>query len=116
MTDVCLHHSGIETELKSLCAKMDLRFDALDKALATAKSEMERRLEGMNEFRRQLDGQANTFATKTELRAEVEKLDLKITPILQCLATSEGSRRWTDYLIMAGISATIVLLSRLIIG
>ena len=40
---------------------VDARFNAQQLALDLAKSEMERRLEAMNEFRKQLDKQADTF-------------------------------------------------------
>ncbi|MBV6343791.1 hypothetical protein, partial [Candidatus Magnetobacterium casense] len=90
MTD-CPHHSGIETALKAICQKMDIRFDAQDKALEKATQEMDRRLEGMNEFRRQLDMQAGTFATRTELKAEADKLELRLAPLLRMGAIREGS-------------------------
>lgn len=114
--NVCLLHSGIEKEMKAFCTKMDILFAAQDKALAAAKVEMERRLDGMNEFREQLNSQANTFATKVELRNEIDKTVLKLDPLLRLLAVQEGSRKWTDYLAMAGISGAIVLLLRWMMG
>ena len=115
MTDpICPHHSGIEAKVEALCKKIDIRFSAQEKALEQATRDMDRRLEGMNEFRRQLDNQAGTFATRVELRAEVDKLELKLTPLVRMGAIREGSSRWSDYLIMAGISATIVLLTKLL--
>ena len=83
MADVCLHHSGLEKELEGLCKRTDLRFAAYEKALEAAKIEMDRRLEGMNEFRAQLDAQTRTFCSKDELRYEVEKIDLKIIPLVK---------------------------------
>jgi len=40
----------------------------IDKALGEDKQTMNQRLEGMNEFRAQLNGQAATFVTKDEVR------------------------------------------------
>lgn len=110
----CPFHSGIETALKAICSKMDLRFEAQDKALEQATRDMDRRLAGMDEFRRQLDAQANTFATRMELKAEADKLDLKLSPLLRMGAIREGASRWSDYLIMALISGAIVLLFKLL--
>ena len=45
---------------------VDVRLKELEKGNILTKSEMDRRLEGMNEFRRQLDKQANTFITRIE--------------------------------------------------
>ena len=112
MADVCMHHSGVEKELDALCKRMDLRFGAYEKALVMAKDEMDRRLEGMNEFRAQLNAQTHTFATKAELCYEVEKIDLRIAPLTKIVAVHEGETRWTDYLTMAGISGLVVLLSK----
>ena len=114
MPNDCPFHSGVEAELRAVCQKMNLLFEAQNKALEEATRNMDRRLEGMNEFRRQLDNQAGTFATRVELKAEVDKLELKLTPLVRMGAIREGSSRWSDYLIMAGISATIVLLTKLL--
>lgn len=66
----------IEREIKHLEGKIDLiNADSKD-ALAAAKTEMDRRLEGMNAIRKQLEDQAKTFVRKEEL-ALVEK-DIKV--------------------------------------
>ena len=104
-----------EVRLLSLENEMDLRFEHTDRALLLSKSELERRLEGMNEFRQQLDRQAGTFIARPELCAEIEKIELKIAPLIKACNQGEGSRRWTDYFAMALISALIVGLFRLLI-
>ena len=114
MNTPCPHHSGVEAELKALCTKLDLRFNASDKAIDAAKEDMERRLEGMNEFRAQLSSQANTFISRTELRLEMEKIITRILLLEKSMNFREGSRHWSEYLLMAGISGAIVLLAKML--
>jgi len=58
--------------------RLEERLKASDEAKAIAYAEMQRRLEGMNEFRAQLDNQSKTFITKTELCATEERLNYEI--------------------------------------
>jgi len=60
-----------------------------EKALQTAKEELNRRLEGMNEFREQLQSQAVTFLTRERFDSQSEKhtaehktIDEKISRLL----------------------------------
>ena len=110
----CPFRREFESKFAAINRLIDIRADYNDQALKVARNELERRLEGMNEFREQLNRQAGTFISKSELNAEVEKLELKISPLSCAVATNEGSRKWTDYIIMIIISACIVLLSRLL--
>ena len=110
----CPHHSGVIAEQKAICAKLDLRFDASDRAIESAKQDMERRLESMNEFRAQLSSQANTFISRTELRLEMEKIITRILLLEKSMNFREGSRHWSDYIIMALVSGAIVLLAKML--
>jgi len=65
----------IEKEVQSLWDKSVIIQKKNSKALKEAKKTLNRRLEGMNEIRKHLTDQANTFVTKDELRL-VEK-DIK---------------------------------------
>lgn len=56
-------------------ARLEEQLAAEKEAKEIAYTEMQRRLEGMNEFRRQLDSQANTFVTKDELAAMEARID-----------------------------------------
>ena len=113
MTNTCPHHSGMEAELKGLCAKMNLRFESNEKQIELAKQEMERRLESMNEFRSQLTNQANTFLSRTEAQLQIEKVITRIVLLEKGLNFREGSRHWSEYIIMVIISGLIVILSKL---
>lgn len=74
--------------------------ELIDKALGEDKNDMTRRLEGMNEFRAQLDKQATTFCTKTEL-------SLAIRPLQQFADRFAG--------VIAGLTALNVVVTYLII-
>lgn len=54
-------------EVVSLKEYVERRFEENEKARQIAFNALEKRLDGMNEFRHQLDRQAGTFVTKTEL-------------------------------------------------
>ena len=110
----CPFRREFEAKFDAINRLIDIRTDYNEQALKVARCELERRLEGMNEFRQQLEKQAATFASKSELKVEVEKLELKIVPLTFTQAQNTGSRKWTDYIIMVIISACIVLLSRLL--
>ncbi len=69
--------------------RSDARFDAMKdmveaafetskEAVAKAETSVDKRLEGMNEFRDQLSEQANNFVTKDSLGSLVEKLEVQI--------------------------------------
>ena len=104
----------MEAEVKSLCAKMNLRFESNEKQIELAKEEMERRLESMNEFRSQLTNQANTFLSRTEAQLQIEKVITRIVLLEKGLNFREGSRHWSDYIITAIIAGVVVILSRLV--
>ena len=79
----------VETKLKALekllCFKisalekeMHARLAELDRATSLASDALEERLEGMNEFRAQLDKQAGTFVSDADLKAMRILLEAKI--------------------------------------
>jgi hypothetical protein len=65
---------------------VDLRFEEQDKALHLSRNEMNRRLEGMNEIRSQLDRQAATFLTREAFEANDEKLLARIMSLENSLS------------------------------
>jgi hypothetical protein len=107
--DTCPHHSGIEAELRGICAKMELRFKGLDKEIDTAKREMDRRLEGMNEFRAQLDRQAKDFIGRTEMKLEIERLVTRIVSLEKAVNYGQGSKYWSNHILTVFITAVVML-------
>ncbi len=75
-TETLLLH--IEVVLKEMNLRYEQRFKAAQEALEVARQSMERRLEGMNEFRAQLDRQVINFLTKEEYIVRHESLIKRI--------------------------------------
>ena len=110
----CSFHSGILRELKSIWRTLDekeskynLQLMAMDKAVAAAKGDMDRRLEGMNEFRAQLEKQAGTFASRAEFTLRIDNLSRQITALEKIANQATGSSTWSDYLITVLIAAIV---------
>ena len=59
----------------SLKQYFDLCLKDQSKAIDLARDGMEKRLEGMNEFREQLNRQAASFVTRQELDAKLESIE-----------------------------------------
>lgn len=119
--DTCRQHSGLVSDIRTLYrllderrTQTDLKLSAIDKETKVAKVEMERRLEGMNEFRAQLEKQTNTFITRNELSlildkrdAKIGMLESKIDPLQIYTAKDSGEKKWTDYFITTIIAAAV---------
>ena len=112
----CPDHVDVIAELKVLKVKVDanreisdVKFASNEKDKQFAKEDMERRLLDMNQFRTQLSNQANTFATRAELKTEAEKLDLKLAPLITNSSFRLGSTHWSNYILAALITAAIML-------
>jgi hypothetical protein len=65
----------------SLREYIDLRFAHIEDATKLARESMEKRLDGMNEFRQTLRDQAGKFVTSSELRTLEEKLSSHLESI-----------------------------------
>ena len=122
----CLDHSGMVNCTQALRERIaesekltNVRFEAIDRALNISKHEMERRLEGMNEFREQLALQAKNFVNKSEMDHIAGKIENRIDTntntirdIKQDIDRQFGARRWSDYMIMVGLSFLVAVLAR----
>ena len=96
----------------------DHQFVTIEEARRIAKVEQDRRLEGMNEFREQLNRQAATFVTHDILHSELKIVNEKIAPLCKAADRSEGSSSVTHWLapsapslIALGISAVALVLA-----
>ncbi len=75
-----------EREVVTMRDYIDTKIEALEKATTLAKETMERRLEGMNEFRDALKDQNTTFIT----RAEYENLCKEVQELRESRAELSG--------------------------
>jgi prefoldin subunit 5 len=56
----------------------DSRLESVEKATELAAKTLEKRLEGMNEFREALNNQATMFATRSEVDIQIKKFEKQI--------------------------------------
>ena len=121
MDTACLYHSGIETELKALCnkinlhmEKMQIQFNMIEKSIEDFRRTVDHRLESTNEFRNQLSDQAATFVTKREIELISEKIDNRIVYLEKNKSLHEGSTIWTNHIITVLISVFVTSVVMLI--
>ena len=63
----------IEVQLKAHDRLNDTRFTSIERAVEVASAQMDKRLDGMNEFRNTLKDQASKFITRDEFLASHDK-------------------------------------------
>lgn len=89
MSDVAL-----KEYLESKLAEMDRRYEVQsklqDQALTLAKKELEHRLQGMNEFRAQLERQTGTFYTREKAEADMAVVKSQIAGFETWKAAHDG--------------------------
>jgi hypothetical protein len=64
-----------EEEKISLKEYVDMRFDEVKYSVATTATQLDKRLDGMNEFRQQLNDQTRTFVSRAEYNALVDRVN-----------------------------------------
>jgi len=72
---------------------VDLRFEEAEKVLSIARIELDRRLEGMNELRSQIDKRDATFVTRDYLDIALEKVDSRLSSLEAARASSDSTIR-----------------------
>jgi hypothetical protein len=90
---------------------IEVRIDALEKATEVAAKEMNRRLEGMNEFRAQLDKQTRTFIDKDHFESRWDSLCNRVVSLENFKERQVGKANQKDVTI-----TLIVALSSLALG
>ena len=80
----------IDQEIDHLEEKVALLTREQVRALKKASLEIDRRLEGMNEFREQLNKQASTFITRDEYQLSLKLVEQKITNLSRILYIGIG--------------------------
>ena len=116
MNDTCKLHEGIVERINSVCHKIDerekqvnIQLGNIEKSIALARSELDRRLESMNEFREQLNKQSSTFATKSDLSVLDDKLILRLLPLEKAISSGQGEKKWSDYIITIAVSGLVYM-------
>lgn len=83
-------HMTPRNNLVSLKEYIDTRFEAMEKAVTIANATMDKRLEGMNEFRSSLKDASALYFTRAEHQAYLEKVDADIRVLRESKAALEG--------------------------
>lgn len=65
----------LEQIIKERTDRLDERIKSLEKATVVAKEQMDKRLDGMNEFRDTLKDQAGRFITRDEMNIKMDALE-----------------------------------------
>ena len=78
------------------------------KATDLAKIDMDRRLEGMNQFRAQLEKQAATFLTRDRFDGEHKILSDRINDIIQWKSSQEGKQSRANIISILALIVTII--------
>jgi ABC-type antimicrobial peptide transport system permease subunit len=79
-----------ESRFEAYKVYTESRLVSLEKATSIAASNMEKRLEGMNEFRDQLRDQTGTFITRIEIESQIKKIEEDIKVLRESKANLEG--------------------------
>lgn len=100
--------------IESLKEYFERRLVDLDKAVTKAEAAHEKRLEGMNEFRNQLNDQQKTFISRDYYDAQHRSLEEKITAVDRKASKIEnikegGAVVWAY--VVSGVSLFLALLS-----
>jgi hypothetical protein len=112
MSDVSLKEY-FEERIKAIYNHIDLKTTAIERSTTLARDAMEKRLEGMNEFRDSLKDQSDKFVTKNEYEIKLGRVEEDIRLLRESKASLEGKASTTSVYIayiIAAISIGISLL------
>jgi hypothetical protein len=103
-------------KVEALERSVTARLDALDRATQLATSTMDKRLEGMNEFRAQLKDQAGTFLSRQELEAFKALVETDMRVLRQANAEAKGKASQQSVLVSNIIAIAGLVLALLSLG
>ncbi len=88
-----------------------VEFNSLERATQIAAANLEKRLEGMNEFRQQMKDQAGSFITRVEHSAMIDRFDGDIKSLRESRAMLEGKASQTTALGAIVLSSLGILIA-----
>jgi hypothetical protein len=98
-----LREEACNNRFKYLEKTITLQSLSDEKAVSVARKEMDRRLDGMNEFREQLQSQATTFIEKKYYDMEHKLLRSEIDGLREWRSRCEGQTSWANVIAIAAI-------------
>ena len=100
---------GFRDTIITVKEHFEVRFNELEKRIILTQNDLERRLEGMNEFREQLHNQANTFLTRERFDVESQRINDKITDLQLWRADHQGRQARTSVISIIAILVSVGL-------
>lgn len=97
--------------VNSLRELMLEKFSALKDSMELSRQSMEKRLEGMNEFREALKDQTAKFITRNEHEAMMNNYNKDIRELRESRAMLEGKASQSSLNIVLGVSLVAILIS-----
>jgi hypothetical protein len=80
-----------------------VQMESMEKAIVEARSDLERRLASMNEFRAQLEKQASTFVEKPYYDLQHNVLEKQIEVLVAESNVAKGRHSWNSILAIAAV-------------
>ena len=87
----------IDEKIEERSRQVDIKFNGSDKALRLAAEQLKHQLSEMNNVKA-------TFVSRTEIESALEKIELRIEPLLKSSQIRTGADRWKDYILIVIIS------------
>lgn len=101
---------GLVEKLDGLERYVDEKFNAQALAVEMARNTMDKRLDGMNEFREALRDQASKMMTRSEYAVNHEKFRDELSSLTKAKERMEGKASQTSFYVTAGIAIFSLLL------
>ena len=101
---------SVEDKIDHLAKFNEQHFELNELAIKKAEESMLLRLEGMNEFREQINKERESYATKQELTLKLEPINKSIKRIDEANAFSAG-KMWMVMAIFAAIPTILALIA-----
>ena len=113
MADDKFININVRDYINEKVAELDARWDIVQKrnieSIIAAEKTMDRRLEGMNEFRAQLDKQTRTFVTRDDLTATNRLIDERLYTITDKYDKLADKYDKLSRVVNIGIGAALIL-------
>ena len=101
---------NLKLHVDSIKIYTDAKLSGIEKAIDIARAELEKRLEGMNEFRLSLKEQQANFIYRTEFADRREQVDADIRTLREKQAIAEGKASMLS-VVACGIVSVIALVA-----
>lgn len=102
-----LRIKNVEDKINSLSIYLTQHFELNEKAIKKAEEDMTVRLEGMNEFRSQINSERSNYVTRELLEKDKETTDTRLKLLEKANAFSAG-KMWV---VMAGFAIVPTIIS-----